>query len=84
MQILKTYKAKIASRYIPVNAEEAGNKIAGSRYYLASVKYDGHLTFLHIENGTPTLFNSSSNVIEIPSILKAAHSIKQDCILVCE
>ncbi len=39
MQILKTYKAKIASRYITVNAEEVGNKIAESSYYLAYLIY---------------------------------------------
>ena len=55
MTTIHTYKSKIASRYIPVDAEQIGLKITESEYYLASVKYDGHLTFLIVKKGKAQL-----------------------------
>ena len=78
------YKSKIASRYIPVSSEQIGLKIAESEYYLTSVKHDGHLAFLHIENGKVSLLDRSGNEINIPAIIKAGMSIKENILLAGE
>lgn len=84
MNPISTYKSKIASRYIPVDAEQIGLKIAESEYYLASVKYDGHLAFLAIEKGKAMLFDRNGDELKIDAITKAAANIKVDCMLAGE
>ena len=84
MNPISTYKSKIASRYIPVDAEQIGLKIAESEYYLASVKHDGHLAFLAIEKGKAMLFDRNGDELKIDAITKAAATINVDCILAGE
>ncbi len=84
MTPISTYKSKIASRYIPVDAEQIGLKIAESEYYIASVKHDGHLAFLALEKGKATLFDRNGDELKIDKLTKAAEAIKDDCILAGE
>lgn len=81
---ISTYKNKIASRYIPVDASNIANKIIESEYYLTSIKHDGHLVFLVINNGEIKLYNRSCEELKIDSIIDTAVSIKQNCIIVGE
>lgn len=84
MTPIPSYKSKIASRYIPVDAEQIGLKIAESDGYFASIKHDGHLAFLQITDGKAKLFDRSGNDLRIPSIEKAAADIKENVILAGE
>ena len=77
---IHSYKTKIASRYIPVDADQIGLKIAESEYYLASVKYDGQLAFLSVKNGKVQLFDRNGDDLKTDVITKAAAVIKEDCI----
>jgi ATP-dependent DNA ligase len=84
MTTITTYKSKIASRYIPVDAEQIGLKIAESEYYMASIKHDGHLAFLSVKKGKAKLFDRNGNELNVPNITKAAASIKDDVVLAGE
>lgn len=84
MTTITTYKSKIASRYIPVDAEQIGLKIAESEYYMASIKHDGHLAFLIIKNGKAQLFDRNGDELNVPGITKAAALIKDDMVLAGE
>ena len=81
---IHSYKTKIASRYIPVDADQIGLKIAESEYYLASVKHDGHLAFLSVKKGKAQLFDRNGDELKIDAIAKAAASIKVDFIVAGE
>jgi ATP-dependent DNA ligase len=82
--ILSNYKSKVASRYIPVDSQQLGIKIAESDYYLASQKLDGHLTFLVVKKGKAMLLDRNGNEINISSILQDASNFKDDVILAGE
>jgi ATP-dependent DNA ligase len=84
MNVFSTYKSKIASRYIPVTPEQMGLKIPESEYYMVSIKFDGHLSFLQVTEGKAKLMDRNGDELKIPSIAKAAENLKQDCILVGE
>lgn len=79
-----SYKSKIANRYLPVDAAQIGLKIAESESYWVSVKHDGHLAFLSVKKGKAELFDRNGDAIKVPSILKAASSIKEDVVLAGE
>ena len=81
MTPITTYKSKIASRYVPVDPEQIGMKIAESDYYLMSVKYDGHLGILAVKNGQAALYDRNGDMLAIPAILKAAEALQEDVIL---
>jgi ATP-dependent DNA ligase len=78
------YKSIVASRYISVDPSQIGLKIIESDYYLCSHKLDGHLGILSIENGIIKLFNRSGDELHIPSIVKAAKTIKTDAVFAGE
>jgi ATP-dependent DNA ligase len=78
------YKNKVASRYISVEPSQIGLKIIESDFYLCSNKLDGHLGILSIENKSIKLFNRSGKILEVPSIEKAAKSIKKNVVLAGE
>ena len=84
MNQITTYKSKIASRYIPVDPEQIGFKIADSEYFMASLKHDGHLAFLSVKKGKSKLFDRKGNELKIDKITIAAEAIKDDCILAGE
>jgi ATP-dependent DNA ligase len=84
MQAAITYKTKIASRYIPVDPEQIGLKVSEADYYLTSIKYNGHFAILQIEKGKVKIFTGSGSELKIPSIQKAAESLKKDMILAGE
>ena len=84
MTTLTTYKSKIASRYIPVDSEQIGLKIAESEYYLASQKLDGHLTFLAVKKGKAQLLDRNGNEMNVPAIIKEAEAFKDDVVLAGE
>jgi hypothetical protein len=74
-------KSKIATRYIPVDAEKIGLKIAESEYYVASQKVDRHLTFLSIKNGKAQMLDRNGNEMNVPAIIKEAIFFKNDVVL---
>ena len=47
----RDYKQSIASKYLPIDGKEIISKIREADKYLLSVKYDGHLYHLCIEEG---------------------------------
>ena len=63
-QKITDYKNKVASRYIPVDAEQMLQKIMEAEYYLVSQKYDGHFGVLEIKKGTATLYNRNGELPE--------------------
>jgi ATP-dependent DNA ligase len=79
-----TYKSKIASRYIPVDATQIGIKIPESDYYMTSIKFDGHLTFLIVKNNTIQLLDRNGEELKIEKITKSASIINDNCVLVGE
>lgn len=79
-----SYKLKIASRYVPVDAGQIGLKIAESDHYLASVKHDGHLAFIVVKKGKAQLFDGNGNELKIDAIIKAASAITEDVVLAGE
>jgi hypothetical protein len=64
---LTTYKSKIDSRYVPVDPEQIGMKIAESDYYLMSIKHDGHLGLLTVKNGKASLYDRNGDELAIPA-----------------
>ena len=68
MTTLATYKSKIASRYIPVDAEQIGMKIPESECYFASIKHDGHLAFLSVKKGKAQLFDRNGEEVKAPKV----------------
>jgi ATP-dependent DNA ligase len=84
MTTITTYKSKIASRYIPVDAEQIGLKIPESECYFASIKHDGHLAFLSVKKGKAKLFDRNGEEVKVPAVTKAAESLKEDCVIAGE
>ena len=84
MNSFVTYKNKIASRYIPVDATQIGIKIPESDYYMTSTKFDGHLTFLIVKDNTIQLLDRNGEELKIEKITKSASIIKDNCVLVGE
>ncbi len=84
MNPILTYKNKVASRYIPVDAEQIGMKVAESEFYMASVKYDGFFGMLQVEKGKAVLYGRDGKEISIPAITNAASAIKKDVLLAGE
>ena len=79
MNTLAAYKAKVASRYIPIQPDQVGAKITESDYYVTSTKYDGHLTFLVVKDGKAQLFDRKGTEIRLPQISAVAQaSLKND------
>jgi len=72
---INNYKDKIASRYIPVDPEGIGIKIAEADYYLMSHKLDGHLGLLVNENGKPRLYNRSGKELNVQAITSAGKNL---------
>ncbi len=84
MFLITSYKSKIASRYIPVDAEQIGIKIPESEIYFTSIKLDGHLAFMSVKKGKAQLFDKNGNEIKVDSVTKAAERLKSDCVLAGE
>jgi hypothetical protein len=66
-ELIKTahqYKAKTASRYLPITQEEILSKIVDTEGYLVSTKYDGHFYLLHFDGSSVLLMNHSGEVLE--------------------
>ncbi len=84
MNFINQYKQKIASRYLPINAEDMLSKIMESEYYFASVKYDGHFGVLEIKDGNVKLFSSDGAERNVGAIVDAAKKIKTNVVLAGE
>ena len=84
MNSFADYKAKTASRYVPVSPGLAAQKMIESDYYLASEKYDGHMGILEIREGTASLYNRSGVQLDVPQILKSAAAVKENTVLAGE
>jgi hypothetical protein len=84
MTPIHTYKSKVASRYIPVEGQHIGLKIAESDYYLTSVKHDGHLAFLVCQKDKATLYDRTGDVLVVPAVTDAAAKLGLDMVLAGE
>jgi hypothetical protein len=78
------YKKRFTSRFISTDPSLIGQSIVEADYYLASIKFDGHLGILKIENGKATLTGADGRERKIPAILKAAEGLKEDMVLAGE
>ena len=76
MDLIKKYKDKIASRYIPIAADAIGMKTIESDYYYCSIKHDGYFGVLVITNGAAQLYNKSGKLLACPSITSSAIGLK--------
>lgn len=76
MDLIKKYKDKIASRYIPIAADDIGMKTIESDYYYCSIKHDGYFGVLVITNGAAQLYNKSGKLLTCPSITSSAIGLK--------
>ncbi|MDG1263503.1 MAG: hypothetical protein P8N57_02805 [Flavobacteriaceae bacterium] len=56
-QILRSYKSKQASKYIPVRGDEILTKVFDCEKYGISTKYDGHLCFIVKDKDKTQLLN---------------------------
>jgi hypothetical protein len=81
---VQEYKRKVTSRFISTDPSLIGQSIVEADYYLASIKYDGHLGILNIEKGKATLTGTDGTERKIPAILKAAELLKEDMVLAGE
>lgn len=84
MTPITTYKSKIASRYIPVDASQIGLKIPECDCYYTSIKHDGHLAFLSIKKGKAQLFNRNGDELKVTVITNDVTTLKDDCIIAGE
>ena len=71
----RDYKQSVASKYLPIDGKEIISKIREADRYLLSVKYDGHLYHLCIEEGEVALINHGGNVINDLTLLKEAKNL---------
>ena len=76
MDLIKKYKDKIASRYIPIASESIGMKTIESDYYYCSIKHDGYFGVLVITNGAAQLYNKSGKLLACPSITSSDIGLK--------
>ncbi len=81
---VQEYKRRFTSRFIATDPAHIGQQIVEADYYLASLKYDGHLGILSIENGKISLSGTDGKERKIPAILKAAAELKEDMVLAGE
>lgn len=74
------YKRQIASRYIPVAADDIASTIIEADTYAVSVKHDGHFYVLHYDGSACTLVNYSGKVIDdLPLLTEAAEVLQGRC-----
>jgi hypothetical protein len=81
---VQEYKRKVTSRFISTDPSLIGQSIVEADYYLASIKYDGHLGILNIEKGNAILTGTDGTERKIPVILNAAALLKEDMVLAGE
>ena len=84
MDLIKQYKDKIASRYIPIASDAIGMKTIESEYYYCSIKHDGYFGVLVITNGMAQLYNKSGKLLACPSITSSSLSGVKNAILAGE
>lgn len=78
------YKRRITSRFISTAPNMIGQTIIEADYYLASIKFDGHLGILSVEDGKARLTGADGKERKVPAILKAAKGFKEDMVLAGE
>ena len=74
-KLVTDYKAKVASRYMSIAAEQITQKLMEADYYLTSIKYDGHFAMLVVENGEAIFYNRSGEPMKLPAMAKEAVSL---------
>ena len=84
MDLIKQYKDKIASRYIPIASDAIGMKTIESEYYYCSIKHDGYFGVLVITNGMAQLYNKSGKLLACPKITSSSLSGVKNAILAGE
>jgi hypothetical protein len=84
MMTVQDYKKRVSSRFIATDATLMAQTIVEADYYYASIKYDGHLGLLNISKGKASLTGVDGKERNIPVILKAAESFKDDILLAGE
>lgn len=84
MDLIKQYKDKIASRYIPIASDAIGMKTIESEYYYCSIKHDGYFGVLVITNGMAQLYNKSGKLLVCPTITSSSLSGVKNAILAGE
>ena len=84
MDLIKKYKDKIASRYIPIAADAIGMKTIESDYYYCSIKHDGYFGVLVITDGAAQLYNKSGKLLACHSIISSSLKGVKNAILAGE
>lgn len=84
MDLIKQFKEKIASRYIPIASDAIGMKTIESEYYYCSIKHDGYFGVLVITNGMAQLYNKSGKLLACPTITSSSLSGVKNAILAGE
>ena len=80
IETAQKYKRQIASRYLPIGAEEITSKIMEADSFAVSTKHDGHFYLLSFDGTKATLTNHGGTVIEdLPLLKEASTLLKGKC-----
>ena len=74
-QILRSYKSKQASKYIPVRGDEILTKVFDCEKYGISTKYDGHLCFIVKDKDKTQLLNFNGESFERNELINEIDSL---------
>ena len=80
IETAQKYKRQIASRYLPIGAEEITSKIMEAESFAVSTKHDGHFYLLSFDGTKATLTNHGGRVItDLPLLNEASALLKDKC-----
>ena len=84
-QILRSYKSKQASKYIPVRGDEILTKVFDCEKYGISTKYDGHLCFIVKDKDKTQLLNFNGESFKRDELINEIDTlVKKEGIIVGE
>lgn len=68
MESLVDYKRRIASRFVPLEGEDALQALPESEKFIWSEKIDGHLGFAVVQDKAVRFFNRSGVALDLPNL----------------
>lgn len=68
MELLLNYKKRFASRFIPLEGENAQNDLPDAESYVYSEKLDGHIGYAVVQDGVVNFYNRSATLLSLPKL----------------
>jgi hypothetical protein len=77
-EILINYKHNVASKYLPVRADQIGSRVFEMDKYYLSTKIDGHLCFIYKSANNISILNHNNKPFDRPELTQELVSILKD------